>query len=194
MSTTAHALTDLLTRAGARIYGNGRADCPRCKRPRAVSFDESRGVYFCHGAGCDFSGGTAKLAREQGLAKRLTPAEYREVCDNRERADRAARAIFERVRARRSELLDNLHALNRIEQGAHTVGSGSPDVWGALALVCRERPLILAELTILEDSPPTHLIRFLAMNPEDSKREVDRVLIRGGVFDARGRFAEVTGL
>ena len=78
MSTTAQhfALTDLLTRAGAHIRGR-RADCPRCKRQRAVSFDESRGVYHCHGSGCDFSGGTVKLAREQGLAARLTAAEYR---------------------------------------------------------------------------------------------------------------------
>ena len=55
------------TRTGARIRGNGRADCPRCKRQRAVSFDESRGIHYCHGAGCDFSGGSVKLAREQGL-------------------------------------------------------------------------------------------------------------------------------
>ena len=75
MSTTAQhfALTDLLTRAGAHIRGR-RADCPRCKRQRAVSFDESRGVYHCHGSGCEFSGGTVKLAREQGLVARLTAA------------------------------------------------------------------------------------------------------------------------
>jgi hypothetical protein len=158
-----------------------------------VSFDESRGVYHCHGAGCDFSGGAAKLAREQGLAEHLTPAEYHEVRQNRERADRAAHAIYERVKTRRFELLEHLHALNSIEQGADQAGPRHLRVWEALALVYRERPLILAELTILEDSPPSELIRFLAMNPADQGREIDRTLIRGGVFDSRGRFAEVTG-
>jgi inosine-uridine nucleoside N-ribohydrolase len=105
----------------------------------------------------------------------------------------AKRPTFEQVKARRFELLDHLHALNRIDQGAQKAGSSSPYVWDALAVVYRERPLILAELAILEDSPPTELIRFLAMNPADSKREIDRVVIRGGVFDAGGRFAEVTG-
>jgi hypothetical protein len=69
------ALTDLLTRAGARIRGR-RADCPRCKRHRTVSFDESRGVYHCHGGGCDFSGGAVRLARELGLTQQLSGAEY----------------------------------------------------------------------------------------------------------------------
>ena len=192
MSATAQHfdLTDLLTRAGARIRGR-RADCPRCKRQRTVSFDESRGVYHCHGAGCDFSGGAAKLAREQGLTTRLTGAEYGEVCQERERADRAARALYERVKARRFELLDQIHTLNRIEAGAHEAGPGHSDVWDALAVVYRERPLVLAELLILDDSPATELIRLLCASPEEGQWEIGRVLTRGGLYDSAGRFVEL---
>ncbi len=94
MSGTAQpfALTDLLTRAGARIRGR-RADCPKCKRQRTVSFDESRGVYHCHGAGCAFSGGAETLARELGLARQLGEAEYRELRQNRKGGTSGAGAL-----------------------------------------------------------------------------------------------------
>jgi len=135
------------------------------------------------GAGCDFSGGAAKLAREQGLAKRLTPAEYRELRENRERADRAAPSVYEHLKARRFELSDFLPILNDREATAHLLGPDNPAAWDALRTVYRERPLILAELTLLEESPPTELIRFLAKNPADGKRETDRALICGGLYD-----------
>jgi ribosomal protein L37AE/L43A len=151
------ALTDLLTRAGAQIRGR-RVDCPRCKRQRTVSFDESRGVYHCHGAGCDFSGGAAKLAREQGLTTRLTAAEYREVCQNRERADRAARLLYKRVKARRFELSGLLHTVNDMESAAHILGPDNPATWDALAQVCGKRPGLLAELAILENCGAADLI------------------------------------
>ncbi len=194
MSTAAaqHGLIDLLQRAGARIRGN-RADCPRCKRQRSVSFDESRGVYHCHGSGCDFSGGTVKLAREQGLAARLTAAEYRELLQQRERADRAARSLYERVRVRRFELLGCLHALGDLESTAHRLGPDSPETWNALSAVYEERPAILAELTILENAGAADLLRFLSAEPEAREQVIDGVLMRGGLADAFGRFIEVAG-
>ena len=162
----AFALADLLTRTGARIRGRGRADCPRCKRQRAVSFDEARAVYHCHGAGCDFSGGAGTLARELGLARRVSRAEYREARENWERADRAARALYGRVQARRFDLLEHLRGLGRLELAAHRAGADHPATWDALALVYRESPVLLAELEILENRGAADVIRFLnADNP-----------------------------
>jgi hypothetical protein len=183
----------LLERAGARIRGGGRADCPRCKRQRAVSFHEGRGVYHCHGEACDFSGGAAKLARELelGLARRLSPAEYRELRQNRERADRAARALYGRIKARRFELLDRLHMLNDLEARAHRLGPDNPDTWDALGRVYAERPGILAELAILETANAADLLRFLSAGLEERKRAIDGVIARGGLCDAAGRFMDV---
>jgi len=194
MSTAAaqHGLIDLLQRAGARIRGN-RADCPRCKRQRAVSLDESRGIYHCHGAACDFSGGTVKLAREQGLAARLTGAEYRELLQQRGRADRAARSLYERVRVRRFELLGYLRALGDLDSTAHRLGPDNPETWNALSAVYAERPAVLAELTILENADAADLLRFLSAEPEVREQVIDGVLMRVGLTDTYGRFVEVAG-
>ena len=156
------AVSDLLTRAGARIRGRNRADCPRCKRQRAVSFNEAKGAYHCHGAGCDFSGGPRKLARELGIARRLSPAEYRDAREDWERADRAARTLYGRVQARRFELLEGVRSLGRLELAAHEAGADHPATWDALALVYRDSPVLLAELEILENGGAAHLIRFVS--------------------------------
>jgi len=185
-------LTDLLTTAGARVRGRGRADCPRCKRQRSVSFDESRGVYYCHGAGCDFSGGAAKLANEQGLTTGLTANEYSEVCQNRHRADRAARLLYGRVKARRSELLALLHSLNEMEAAAHMFGPDDPAAWDTFGTVYGERPAVLAELAILEHCRAADLIRFLSERRDTRKRLIEGVLLRGGLWDSQGKFVEVS--
>ena len=194
MSATAQqfALTELLARAGAHIRGR-RADCPRCKRQRSVSLDESRGVYHCHGSGCDFSGGTVKLAREQGLVARLTAAEYGDLLQEREQADRAARTLYERVRARRFELLDRLRALGDLQSMAHRLGPDNPGTWDALSMVYAERPPILAELTILENSAAAELNRFFSVQPDTRERVIEGVLMRGGLTDTYGIFIEVAG-
>jgi hypothetical protein len=185
------ALTELLSRAGARIRGRGRADCPRCKRHRTVSFDESKSVYYCHGAACDFSGSYATLARELGLARRLTAAEYRELRENRERADRGARDLYERVRARRFELLECVRRLGQLELSAHQAGADHPATWGALALVYRERPALLAELAILENSCAADLIRFLSASPKQRAEAIDEVLMRGGLYESHRKFLDL---
>ncbi len=192
MSATAErlALTELLTRAGARIRGR-RADCPKCKRQRTVSFDESRGVYHCHGAGCDFSGGSVKLARELGLAQHLTAAEYRELFQRHELASRAARVLYERVKARRFERLDELHGLDRLESQAHEAGLDHPATWGALEMVYRNRPGIRAELAFLENSPASKLLQFLNATPEQRQAVGEAILLQGGLCDYTGKFIEV---
>ena len=185
-------LLDLLQKAGARIRGRNRAHCPRCKRSRSVSFDESRGVYHCHGQGCDFSGGAGTLARELGLARPLSPGERQRLHREWERADRAARALYERVKARRFELLEELRGLGRAELGAHGAGMNHPATWGALALVYRRRPAILAELAILENCGAADLIRFLSAGSELRERVIDAVTLRGGLYDTRaGKVVEL---
>ena len=161
-----YQIAELLTQAGARIRGRGRADCPRCKRPRTVSFDELKGTYHCHGAGCDFSGGAGTLARQLGLARRLTRAEYRKLCENRDRAERAARALYEQVKRRRFELLERLRGLGRLELLAHRAGADHPATWDALALVYGECPVLRTELSILETSGAAELIQFFRASAE----------------------------
>lgn len=190
-TATEYDLADLLRRVGAQIHGHSRADCPRCKRQRSVSFDESRGIYHCHGQGCDFSGSAARLARELGLARQLSGAEYRELRQNRERADRAARALYARVKARRFELLEELRGLGRLEVETHTAGANHPVTWGALALAYTERPFILAKLAILENASAADVIRFLAASPEQQATVTNRAIMEGGVYDPKGRFYEV---
>lgn len=192
MSATAHpfALTELLTRVGARIRGRGRADCPKCKRQRTVSFDESRGVYYCHGAGCAFSGGAKTLARELGLARQLGEAEYRELRQNRERADDAARALYDRVKARRLELSEQLLGLGRLEVAAHEAGVNHMATWDALEMVYRDRPALLAELAILENCGAADLIRFLSTDNATRARVIASVIERGGLYDSNGKFVE----
>lgn len=189
--TQQFALDDLLVIAGARIRGRGRADCPRCQRPRALSFDESRGVYHCHGSGCDFSGGAAKLARELGLSRPLGSAEREQFRWKQERADHAARTLYARVQARRFELLNELRALGRLGLLAHEAGANHPATWGALALLYREWPGVAAELRILENCGAADLIRFLSAAPGLREHAIDGVIKAGGFYDSRGRFVEI---
>ena len=176
-------------RAGAHIRGR-RADCPKCKRLRTVSFDESRGVYHCHGAGCDFSGGALTLARELGLVRPLSGAEYHELRQNQERAARAARALYDTVKARRLELMEEVRGLGRLELGAHTAPN-HPLTWDSLSTVYRERPAALAELAILENCGAGDLIRFLSVPQQARDRVIGNVLMRGGVWDSQRKFVEV---
>jgi hypothetical protein len=184
-------LTELLVRSGAIIRGRDRADCPRCKRPRAVSFDESKGVYHCHGAACDFSGGIAKLARELGLARALSRQEREQLDREHEEADRAARTVFERVQSERFGLLQRSRALGGADLAAHQPGADQPNTWDWLERVYRERPRILTELTILENCSANDLIRFLTAGPEQRAEIVNAVLMAGGVYDSRARFVEI---
>jgi hypothetical protein len=153
-----------------------------------VSFDESRGVYHCHGGGCDFSGGAVRLARELGLTQQLSGAEYRELRQNQARADRAARALYERVKARRFEVLDGLHTLNRLEVRGHETGPDNAATWHALAQVYGRRPALLVELTILENCGAADLIRFLSVPTATREAVISRVLAAGGLFDVDGKF------
>jgi hypothetical protein len=99
----------------------------------------------------------------------------------RELADRAARTLYDRIRARRFELLDELHGLNRLELRALEAGPDHPATWDALALVYRERPGVLAELAILENGAAADLLRFLSSGADERQAVTDRILRLGGL-------------
>ncbi|HXH48172.1 MAG TPA: hypothetical protein VNM47_02260 [Terriglobia bacterium] len=156
-------ITDLLPLAGATPprYGRGKWDCPRCCGPACLSVDAGRGLYHCFHAGCNFAGNAGMLARELGLARRLSRAEYCELRQMRERADEAALALYATVKARGFELLDRLHDLNRRESVAHDAGP-TEAAWDSLAAVYRERPVIESELDFLENAHAADILAKLA--------------------------------
>ncbi|MGA2631353.1 MAG: hypothetical protein ABSG54_14235 [Terriglobia bacterium] len=137
-------------------------------------------MFNCHHAGCDFHGSTGTLARELGLARELSGAEYRELRQNRERADRAAWALYERAKARRFELLEELRGLGRLEAKASVAGVNHLATWDTLALAHGRRPALLAELAILENCGAADLILFLSAGSEFRAQMIEGVLMRGG--------------
>jgi len=179
-------LAALLEMTGARPRGN-RHDCPKCGGLRTVT--HSAEAFFCHK--CQWKGNTVSLAKELGLYQRLSPAEYREFRQNQEQADRAARVLYERVKARRFELMEELRGLGRLEVRAHEAGLDHPATWGALELVYCDRPALLAELAILEECGAADLLRFLSADNATRERVIARVIERGGLYDHADRFVEV---
>ena len=101
--TSQYDLRALLELGGARPRAS-RHDCPRCGGRRTLTHTDE--VFYCHR--CQWKGNTATLACELGLARRLSLAEARELRHKHEQADTAARALYERVKARRFRLLDEL--------------------------------------------------------------------------------------
>jgi hypothetical protein len=156
-----------------------------------VSFDETKGLYHCHGEACDFSGGAGKLVGELGLAVRLSSLERRELRWQREMADRAAWTLYHHVKARRLELLDELDTLHRLESLAHEAGTDHPAAWDALAHCYGTRSGVLAELEVLENASAADLLRFLSAGQEEQEQVLQRVIIGGGLWDSDGRFVEL---
>jgi len=176
----------LLEQAGARPRGN-RHDCPKCGGLRTITRTDE--CFYCHK--CQWKGNTVSLAKELGLYQRLSPAEYRELRQERERADRAARALYERVKARRFQLLDGLDTLNRLELVAHEAGRDNPATWDGLAPVYGRRPTLLAELAILENGGAADLIRFLSADNAVREWAIKRVIERGGLYGHVSEVVEV---
>ena len=173
-------LPALLEMSGARPRGN-RHDCPRCGGLRTVTHTPE--CFYCHK--CQWKGNAVTLAKELGRDRRVCSAEYRELCQNGERADRAARDLYERAKARRFELLEELHTMNRLEWQVRDAGPDHPVTWDALALVHRRRPVVLAELTILENFGAAELLRSVSASPEEGERSLETVILRGGLCDLR---------
>lgn len=180
-------IAELLEQAGARPRGN-RHDCPKCAGLRTVT--HSADAFFCHR--CQWKGNAVSLAKELGVYQRLSPAEYRELHQRHEQTNRAARVLYERVKARRSELSGLLHTVNGREAAAHILGPDNPAAWDALSTVYGERPAVLAELAILENCRAADLIRFLSDRQDARERLIEGLLARGGLWNSQGKFVEVS--
>lgn len=193
MSATAAqpSITELLEMEGARPAGARRFNCPDCGGRRTVAVDDGRGLFHCHHAGCDFRGGIGTLRKRLGLRREWLPrVEYFRQQRERERAHEAVRRLVAAVHARCMELLGSLHGLNRLEALAHDAGA-SEARWEILGHVYCKRSRLLAKLTILENCGAVDLIRFLSAETELRERVIDGVLMRGGLYDAQGRFVEI---
>lgn len=177
MSVTAvqSGIVELLEMAGARPRGN-RHDCPKCGGRRTITHTEE--CFYCHK--CQWKGSVVTLQKDLGIYQRIPSAEYRELRRNRERAASAARELYEKVKARRIELLDALHDLNRLESLAHDAGPEKPGTWDALETVYDNRPGVLAELTLLENSGAADVIRFLAADAPTRQSTIAAVIEQGG--------------
>jgi hypothetical protein len=183
--TVGYDLEALLEQHGCQRRGF-RYDCVRCGGRRTINYTHE--VFICHR--CGWKGNAVTLAKDLGIYRRLSPAEYQELRQRRQQADHAAVVLYQRIRTRRLELFDQLHALNRLEIQAHDAGPDHPLTWGALALVHGERPRVTAELAILENGLASDLIAFLEENREGREVALNGVTERGGMFDSRGRFVE----
>jgi hypothetical protein len=144
----------LLEQAGNHPRGN-RHDCSKCGGRRTITHTAE--VFYCHK--CTWTGNTITLAGELGLTREWLPRnEYIRRRQQRERADRLAHVFYNQARQQCFALLDELHAVNRLEGQAHQAGPDHPATWGALALVYSETAKIEAELDFLENASARDLL------------------------------------
>jgi hypothetical protein len=106
-------------------------------------------------------------------------------------ANRAAWTLYQRVKARRFELLDELDTLSPLESLAHEAGTDHPAAWDALAHCYGTRSGVLAELAILETANAADLLRFLSASQEEQEQVLQTVILGGGIWDSDGRFVEL---
>ena len=155
-----YELGALLEMIGARLRGRNRADCPECKRFRAVSFTDE--TFFCHG--CQWKGNAVTLANELGIYRRIPSAEYREQSRKRERTSEAACRLYSLAHQRQLELREVLRELGRLELAAHHAGP-TEEAWEILSTVYAERPAIEQELDALESGDPAAVFANLMREP-----------------------------
>ncbi|MGH9353645.1 MAG: hypothetical protein ACRD18_07520 [Terriglobia bacterium] len=184
-------LAELLAKAGAQRPQYGRKwDCPACGGSACLSVDEGRGLFNCFHAGCGLKGNTATLRKRLGLASpRLSPIEYRRLRERERRLDERADRLLAAKRERRTEVIDTLARLYRLECGAHGAGPDNPSAWDALADIYAQRQRLEAELLILDNARAQDLERFLITGANgDRETAIENVIMLGGLADARGRF------
>jgi len=191
MTATEFELAELLERAGARIVSERRADCPRCGGRRTVSYNAD--VFNCHHAGCGFRGSVTTLARDLGLAKRLSAAQRRTVARVRAQAREATAWLSGELRARRFELYDAHQALLSIVFGASARlrrDMSDEIAWAGLAYAYPRLDPVRAELAVLESAPIPDRLILLKRSDSHQKEIIRRAIERGGVKDDNGHFVE----
>jgi hypothetical protein len=174
-----------------RLRGRNRADCPDCRRFRAVSYNET--AFYGHGIGCQFRGGVRTLKARLGIRRDWLPRdEYLRQVRARERTATAAAALYTAVKKRRLELLEDLRGLNQPAMTAHLAGPDHHVSWDALSHVYRELPKVRAELLLLDESLAAPLVRFLTASKDERASQVAEVLLAGGITNREGKFVAVS--
>lgn len=144
-------LTDLLKLAGARLRSAKRADCLRCGGRRTIAFTDE--TFYCHHAGCGWSGNAITLARELGAQiKRPSGEDITRQRLVRAEADRVRRFAEMRWRFLRdlNWLLLDVERLAR-ESGKQYLDRGEPvpeSVWANLDWSLREQEKLWPELVL----------------------------------------------
>jgi putative DNA primase/helicase len=104
MSTAAqYDLHALLEQSGAPPRGNSH-DCPKCGGRRKITHTDE--VFYCHK--CKWTGNAITLAKELGVYRRLSSAEYRELCQRRETGHVAARTKLEKRQAHARQVAESV--------------------------------------------------------------------------------------
>ena len=185
-----YSIPELLQKAGATLRGR-RSSCPRCQGQRTVSFNDE--VYFCHHAGCDFSGNNFQLAKALGLGWYVSPEEVRE----RRRARKAAQVVAARIKSETFSLRVQHHELLDIQSAAEERLKADPnDAVGRdmKSFAERERLEVLAELALLEDTPPAERLAFINSGKPKREKAIAGVIEAGGLYrinNGKQQFIEV---
>ena len=98
-------MTDLLERAGAPPRGN-RHDCPRCGGLRTLT--NTPECFYCHK--CHWTGNVITLAKELGIYRPMTSAEYQELHHRLDQADEEARIAREQAQDEARRLAQGIWA------------------------------------------------------------------------------------
>ncbi len=175
-------IRELLEMAGARIRSGERADCPKHRSYRTMSFDEKHGVFHCHDAKCGWSGNIVTLSKELGL-RAMNPVERRRLRQEirqRERQERDNRELSRLLRSR----LRQFDRMERVahERGAELLAKGKEPgrvQWAALEIVNRKREALVEALDRVDGvtvkATPVSELRYLSerdFGPESQQYEI----------------------
>ena len=192
-------LRDLLVRAGFRVRGHKRADCPSCSGQSRATVAFTREVYFCHR--CKLAGNRGSLARAMGLLATDRESVIRRRIEARESekvrsvADRLTVAERRTLSCARANLL-SLVALRRnararltaLYAGAHERFRQETEfAWDALRFVADHEACASASYLVAAFASERDRAAF-SLHPERRTAIVDRVLEDGGLRADRGRW------
>lgn len=185
----------LLEMVGAKPARAGkRWDCPECGRPGHVSVDFAKEAFYCWHAGCAFRGYRQNLEKRLGLSRKLTPAEQRERRQVLNESQRAAEWLTGKLRTYRLRLAAVHRRLLRTQGRAAEKLRANPQdeaAWSQLALAYHSLPKVRSALALVEDAPIRERLAYLTASPGQRKEMARRILERGGLSAAKGRFVEI---
>jgi len=196
------SLRDLLVRAGFRVCGYKRADCPSCSGQSRATVAFTEEVYFCHR--CKRAGNRGALARGLGLL----PTDPESAARRRNEARKNAKLQVLAARLKTAEnavltlsrvnLQELVHLrrnagmrLSVLHAGAHERFLGESELcWQVLRFVADHEARASATYLVAAFSSERDRALF-ALSPDQRALIVDRVLEEGGLRADRGRWVEL---